>query len=150
MGKRRIMLIGPSECGKTTLANAINGVEGPVRKTQDLIFGKHTMDVPGSYIETPWMYRHLISAAQNHAAHILMLVDQGRCREIGAPGFAKVFNCPVTGVVTKTDLNPENEGRCLAHLKRLGAAQPYYKVSGRSGDGMAELTTYLEEQGLMQ
>lgn len=115
-----------------------------------MIFGKHTIDVPGSYIENPWMYRHLISAAQNHAAHILVLADQSRCTgtDACAPKFAKVFTCPVTGVVTKSDLNPENEARCFTQLERLGVQPPYFKVSW--GKGMGKLKTYLSESGGIQ
>ena len=144
------MLIGPTDCGKTTLANAINGVDAPVRRTQDTLFGKYAMDVPGSYMENPWMYPHLISAAQNHAAHILMLVDQATCRSVGAPGFTAVFGCPVTGVVTKADLAPENEAACIKHLERLGVRGPYFRVSAKENTGMAELNTFLSEKGLVQ
>ncbi len=154
MVNRRIMLIGPTGCGKTTLANILNTYEGPLRKTQDMMFGEHTIDVPGSYLENPWMYRHLISAAQNHAGHILVLVDQSAPRDIGSPGFARVFNCPVAGVVTKCDLNPENESHSFNQLERLGVERPYFKVTAadvnKMATGLEELKTYLAESGGIQ
>ncbi|WP_430108465.1 EutP/PduV family microcompartment system protein [Paenibacillus sp. B1-33] len=49
--KKRIMLIGPTDCGKTTLANALDGTDRPLRRTQDIIYGPKTIDTPGAYIE---------------------------------------------------------------------------------------------------
>lgn len=134
--------MGPGHCGKTTLVNALNDYDGPLRKTQDLIYGKRTMDVPGSYLENPWMYKHLIAAAQD-ASHILLLVDQSRCAEVYSPGFAKAFRCPVIGVISKCDLSPENEEICRRQLKNTGVAEPYFKVSVPNGIGVEALKQYL-------
>jgi ethanolamine utilization protein EutP len=142
MRKKRVMVIGPSNCGKTTLIHALNDYEGTARKTQDVIYGKNTIDVPGAYIENTWMYKHLIALAQD-ASHVLILVDQSKYTDVYSPGFAKVFNCPVIGVITKTDLVPENEDLCIIKLKQLGAAEPYYRICVLSGTGINELKQYL-------
>lgn len=142
MRRKRIMVIGPSKCGKTSLVNAINDYDGPLRKTQDMIYGKKTIDVPGSYLENPWMYKHLIAAAQD-ASQILILVDQTSRAEAYAPGFAKVFRCPVTGVITKGDLNPENEEYCRSQLKNIGVDEPYFKVSIPTNEGIDALKEYI-------
>lgn len=142
MRKKRVMVIGLTNCGKTTLINILNDYHGPLRKTQDMIYGKNTIDVPGSYIENPWMYKHLIAAAQD-ASHVLILVDQSRCGNIYSPGFAKAFRCPVVGVITKIDLMPENEDLCLRQLRNIGASEPYYKISAPTGVGIDALKEYL-------
>lgn len=138
MRKKRVMVIGPTNCGKTTLVNALNDYSGPLRKTQDIIYGKNTIDVPGSYIENTWMYKHIIAAAQD-ASHVLVLVDQSRCVSKYPPGFAKSFRCPVIGVITKTDLMPENEEACIKELKRIGVQPPYYMVSQASRESAEAL-----------
>ena len=43
MKKKRIMVIGPSRAGKTTIVNALNDYDGPLRRTPDLIYGKNTI-----------------------------------------------------------------------------------------------------------
>ena len=139
------MVIGSGKSGKTSLVNAINDYHGPLRRTQDMIFGKYTIDVPGAYLENPWMYKHLISAAQNNAGHVLILVDQSNVTEIYSPGFAKVFRCPVTGVITKADMNPENKGVCKRQLKTIGVEPPYFSVSMKTGEGLEELKDHLRE-----
>ena len=140
------MVIGPSRCGKTTLVNALNNYEGPLRRTPDLIYGKNTIDVPSAYIENGWMYKHIIATAQN-ASHVLILVDQSNCIDIYSHGFAKCFRVPVIGVITKCDLSPENEERCLKQLRDIGVAEPYFHISFPIGMGIDALKKYLFEKG---
>lgn len=136
------MMIGPTNCGKTTLVNALNYYDGPLRKTQDIIYGKNTIDVPGSYIENAWMYKHLIAVAQD-ASNVLILVDQSRCANVYPPGFAKAFRCPVIGVITKVDLKVENEVLCFQQLEQIGVLEPYFKISVPGGIGVKALKEYL-------
>ncbi|QUH19587.1 EutP/PduV family microcompartment system protein [Alkaliphilus sp. B6464] len=138
MRKKRVMIIGPTKSGKTTLINALNDYDGPLRKTQDIIYGKNTIDIPGSYIENTWMYKHLIAVSQD-ASHVLILVDQSRCDNVYSPGFARSFRCPVIGVITKVDLMPENEKLCYKQLKEIGVEEPYYKISVPMGKGIETL-----------
>ncbi|WP_291581254.1 EutP/PduV family microcompartment system protein [Clostridium sp. UBA6640] len=146
MRKKRIMIIGPSRSGKTTIVNALNDYDGPLRRTPDLIYGKNTIDVPSAYIENAWMYKHVIALSQD-ASHVLILVDQSKCTEIYSPGFAKSFRCPVIGVVTKCDLTPENEEKCLRQLKIVGVSEPYFHTSFPMGTGIDALKKYLFEKG---
>lgn len=146
MRKKRVMVIGPTGCGKTTLVNALNDHDGPIRKTQNIIYKDKTMDVPGAYIENAWMYKHLIAAAQE-ASHVLILVDQSRNDDVYSPGFAKVFRCPVIGVIAKCDLSAENEALAIQKLKKLGIAEPYFKISVSDRTGIKELKEYLFKEG---
>ena len=146
MRKKRIMVIGPSRCGKTTLVNSLNDYKGQLRRSQDIIYGKNTIDVPGSYIENAWMYKHIIAAAQD-ASYILLLIDQSRCVEVYPHGFAKSFRCPVIGVITKCDLMPENEDKCFRQLKRIGVLEPYFHISFPREIGIEALKKYLFEKG---
>jgi ethanolamine utilization protein EutP len=142
MRRKRVMVIGPTNSGKTTLVNVLNDYDGKLRKTQDIIYGKNTIDVPGSYIENTWMYKHIIAAAQD-ASHVLILVDQSRCVNVYSPGFARSFRCPVIGVITKIDLMTENEDLCFRQLREIGVPEPYYKISVTSGTGIGALKEYL-------
>lgn len=135
MKNKRIMVIGPSNCGKTTLVNALNNSEGKVRPTQELTYSKKAIDVPGAYLENGSMHKHIIATAQD-ASHILMLVDQSNCIDIYPPGFATCFTCPVIGIITKSDLCPENEEKCLQQLKDIGISGPYFKISFPMGKGI--------------
>lgn len=144
MRRKRIMIIGPGGSGKTSLANAINGIAGPARRTQNMVYGEKTLDVPGVYLESPWMHKHLIAAAQD-ASHVLMLVDQSSCRESYPPGFAKAFRVPVIGVITGSGEKPENDGWCIRQLKKAGVREPYYNINLAEKTGFHELMKALEE-----
>lgn len=142
MRRKRVMIIGPTNCGKTTLANVLNGFVGPTRKTQDMIYGINTIDVPGSYIENTWMYKHLIAAAQD-ASHVVIMVDQSRPSSVYSPGFAKVFRCPVVGVISKIDIMPENEVLCIRQLRLAGLDEPFFRISTKNGVGIDALKNCL-------
>ncbi|MFZ5946150.1 MAG: EutP/PduV family microcompartment system protein [Bacillota bacterium] len=140
--KKRIMLVGPTQCGKSTLANILNDSNRPLKKTQDVIYGKNTIDTPGAYIENPSMYRYLIAAAQT-ASHIITLVDQSRPIQVYPPGFAKSFNCPVIGVITKIDLTGGNTSWSIQEMERIGVLEPYFEVSVSDYIGIQDLKDYL-------
>ena len=106
MKRKRIMVIGPRGCGKTTLVNSLNDYDGPLKRTQDTIYGKNTIDVPSAYIENAWMYKHMIALSQD-AWCMLLMVDQSRTDEVYSHGFAKAFQCPVIGVISKSDMAPK-------------------------------------------
>jgi ethanolamine utilization protein EutP len=145
MRRKRIMIIGPSGSGKTSLANIINGMSGSARRTQNMVYGEKTLDVPGVYLESPWMHKHLIGAAQD-ASHVLMLVDQSSCRESYPPGFAKAFRVPVIGVITGSGEKPENNGWCIRQLKKAGVQEPYYNINLAEKASLVELMEILTER----
>lgn len=145
MKRKRIMVIGPSGCGKTTLVNSLNDYKGPLRRTPDMIYGDKTIDVPGAYIENAWMYKHLIAAAQD-ASKVLILVDQSKPTRIYSPGFAKSFRCPVIGIVTKCDLNIENEDKCIRQLREIGVTEPYFHISFTKETGIDALKRHVFEK----
>lgn len=140
--KKRIMIVGPTQAGKSSLANVLNQCGRELKKTQDVIYGENTIDTPGSYIENAAMYKYLIATAQT-ASHVLMLVDQSRPNEIYPPNFAKIFTCPVFGIVTKIDLAPENAGICIRQLERTGIFEPYFRISVIGNTGVEVLQDHL-------
>lgn len=142
MRKKRIMVIGPSRCGKTTIVNYLNGYNGPLRRTADVIYGENTMDIPSSYIENSWMYKHIIALAQD-ASKILILLDGSNCTQVYSEGFAKLFSKPVIGVITKLDLNSKNKEKCIKQLKRIGVNEPYFLIEKNDEVGIKMLKEYL-------
>lgn len=144
MKKKRIMIIGPSRSGKTSLANVLEEEARPLKRTHDTIYRRHTLEIPSAYLENTWMYSHLIALAQD-AWCILMLVDPSQPSEVYSPGFATAFRVPVVGVIAKCDLAPEKRAQAEAALRRIGAAPPYLAVSAVTLEGMDQLKQYLEK-----
>ncbi|KGK85068.1 EutP/PduV family GTP-binding protein [Desulfosporosinus sp. HMP52] len=140
--KKRIMIVGPTQSGKSTLANVLNESSRPLKKTQDIIYGKNTIDTPSSYLENPSMYKYLIATAQT-ASHLLILVDQSKLIEVYPPAFAKSFNCPVLGVITKIDVAQEFDDLSIQQLKRIGVNEPYFRISLKDNNGVEALKQYI-------
>lgn len=138
------MLIGPSGSGKTTLAAALNGQTGPVKRTQNMIYGEKTLDVPGVYLECPWMHKHIIAAAQD-ASHVLMLVPHSCGRLCYPPGFANAFRVPVIGVIIGNRAEKEKEEFCIRQLEQTGVPIPYSYVDLSDYTGLKALQKQIKE-----
>lgn len=143
MKRKRIMIIGPGKCGKTSLANALEGEARPLGRTHDTIYRRRTLEIPSAYLENTWMYTHLIALAQD-AWCILVLVDQSQSGEIYSPGFASAFRVPLVGVITKSDLSVQRRPLAEAELAKIGVRPPYFAVDAKTNSGIDELETYLK------
>lgn len=142
MRKKRIMVVGPSRSGKTTIVNYLNDYNGPLKRTADVIYGENTMDIPSSYIENAWMYKHIIALAQD-AKKIVFVLDSKNPKEVIGYGFSKLFNIEVIGVINKADSNYENIDKCKQSLKRIGIVEPYFLIRENSEVDIKKLKEYL-------
>lgn len=128
MRKKRVMITGAGKSGKTTIAGWLEETKKPAKNLANIRYGSRTIDIPGAYLECPWMHRHLINCAGD-ACCVLMLADQSRFREIYPPGFAKAFRVPVLGVITKSNRCRDKRPLCEQQLKRAGVVPPYYYIT---------------------
>lgn len=49
---KRLMLIGPSQCGKTSLTQVLRGETLRYQKTQAIVWTPAAIDTPGEYLKT--------------------------------------------------------------------------------------------------
>lgn len=142
MRKKRIMIIGPGKSGKTTLAAWLED-SSDIRRVQNMVYRKNTLDTPGAYLESPWMHHHLIAAAQD-ASCVVMTADAKGKREVYPPGFAKAFRVPVIGVVTRCDLAEGDYKGAVCQLIRAGIQPPFYEISIYDTERMKQLRRILD------
>lgn len=142
--KKRIMLIGNSRTGKTSLANCINSEEFEVMKSQAICYGENTIDTPGEYLESPMMHKYIISASQDADAVIFVLSFDQPIISF-PPNFSQVFNARKIGVITKSDLEEKRNDLALLKktFKEIGLEEPYFITSSRTKEGIEELKSYL-------
>ena len=99
---KKILLVGRSGCGKTTLLQRMNGLKIEYRKTQTITYENNAFDTPGEYLENRNRYSALIVSSYDCDV-IGMVQANDDERNQFPPGFSSAFNKPVIGIVTKVE-----------------------------------------------
>lgn len=139
---KKILLIGKSMCGKTTLTQRIHGLDIKYEKTQMLTYSNDILDTPGEYMENRMLYKALI--VSSYDCDVIGMVQA--CDEehnVFPPGFSTAFTKPVIGIVTKTDLGKDVK-RAREILENAGAER-VFAVSSYENEGIEKLVKYLED-----
>ncbi len=142
---KKLLLVGRSECGKTTLTQALRGETIHYHKTQYVNHFDVLIDTPGEYAENASLGRAL--ALYAYEADIVgLLISATEPYSLYPPGCAAACNREVVGIVTQIDrpnANPELAERWL----RLAGCHTVFHISSVNGDGVAQLLSYLREPG---
>lgn len=142
---KKVMLMGPTLAGKTTLLQRLHGKAQVYDKTQQVDYFDDAIDTPGEYLENRRLYNALITSSFD--ADIIALV-QSATDEMSfyPPMFAGTFNQPVIGIVTKADLvsSQQEIDRAVEYLNNAGV-ETIFILSSITGSGMDELADYLAE-----
>lgn len=142
---RKIILIGRTGSGKTTLIQRIERQSMDYHKTQTVRHTLHFIDTPGEYLENRGYYKALIVTAAD--ADVIGLVQDCSGDDSWLPPmFASAFPKEAVGIVTKTDLAEEGQvARAEAVLERAGATRLFH-VSATNGCGIEVLRRYMDAQ----
>ncbi|MEG0075845.1 MAG: EutP/PduV family microcompartment system protein [Eubacterium sp.] len=142
---KKMILVGRSECGKTTLKQALRGKKIHYEKTQYINHFDVLIDTPGEYAETNKLARAL--ALYSYEADVVaLLLNATEPYSLYPPCVAPVANRPVIGVVTQIDHPMANVEQAAEWLKLTGA-DPIFKISSYTGEGIWQLIEYLREDG---
>lgn len=140
---KKVMLIGSSTCGKTTLCQRLNGMKIEYQKTQTIGVINNTIDTPGEYLENRQLYKGIIVTAADSDL-ILFLQDATDERFRFSPGQAAFFSVPVAGVVSKIDIATEQQINDAVELLELAGCERIFLTSSVTGEGTQELLDFLE------
>lgn len=137
---KKIMLVGKTGSGKTSLTQRLMNQEIDYKKTQAIEFCGGVIDTPGEYVENRMYYKALIVSACD--VDVVALVQDAVAEDsLFPPEFATAFNKEVIGIVTKIDKASHTE--CAKdYLKRAGA-QKIFEISNTEDIGIDELKSYL-------
>lgn len=139
---RRIILMGRSRVGKTTLLQAMHKEALEYKKTQEIIIHDDAIDTPGEYIDQSGLWRACITAACD--ADIVVLVHDagnGMCRL--PQMFSMTFAKPTIGVVTKIDGKTEEDIKIAEDFLKMAGARPVLRTSAYTGEGVDELMEFI-------
>jgi len=140
---KKIILIGKTGSGKTTLIQRIEALDMTYRKTQTIQNYLNFIDTPGEYLENRSYYKALIVTAAD--ADVIGLVQDCSSQEVWLPPmFSSAFSKETIGIITKTDLarGKDELERARKALERSGATR-FFCVSAAENAGLGELTAYI-------
>ena len=141
--QKRIVLIGKTKAGKTTLCQYINKEDLVYHKTQTVqVINDSLIDTPGEYLERVKM-RGALNVISVDADVILFVQDATENETMFPPAYAGSFAKPTIGVVTKCDLATEEQISRAAEFLKMAGAEKVFITSSVNGTGCEELLEYL-------
>ncbi len=137
---KKLLLIGRSGCGKTSLTQALRGESVHYQKTQSMVVDDFLIDSPGEYAEN-----HDLGAAlclySYEADVVALLIAADDDYSLFPPCITCMVNREVIGIVTKIDkADPHRADRWL----RLSGCQTVFLVNSLTGEGIEAIRNHLQ------
>ena len=142
---RKIVLMGRSEAGKTTLTQALKGEKIEYHKTQYVNNFDVIIDTPGEYAQTKGL-GHALALYSYEADVVGLLVSATEPYCLFPPCCTAMANREVIGIVTKIDVEGGDKERAERWLKLAGCKTIFF-VNSKANEGIVELLEYLKEDG---
>ena len=142
---RKIMLVGRSGAGKTTLTQALKGKKIQYHKTQYINHYDVIIDTPGEYAENKELARALV--IYSYEADVVgLLMNATEDYSLYSPNIVSMATREVVGIVTQ--INKENARVDLATLwLQLAGCKKIFYVDSVTGEGVPEILKFLAEEG---
>ena len=142
---KKIILIGRSTAGKTTLTQALKGEKITYKKTQYINNYDVIIDTPGEYLQTGKLGRAL--ALYSYEADVVgLLAASTEPFSLYPPNITCMVNRDAIGIVTKIDKPGGNVELAERWLRNAGCKDIFY-VNSKTGEGVGDILEYLREPG---
>ena len=142
---RKIILIGRSEAGKTTLIQALKGEKIKYHKTQYVNHFDVIIDTHGEYIERK-IFGGALAMYTFESRVVGLLLSATEPYSLYSPCITPLANRDVIGIVTKIDHKDANPKRAEEWLRLAGCTNVFH-VSSYTGEGIWQIIDYLKEPG---
>lgn len=140
---KKLILMGRSESGKTTLSQVLRGEAISYDKTQYIKFENCLIDTPGEYAQTQHLGRAL-ALYSYEADRVGLLISATEPYSLFPPCVTCMVNREVIGIVTKSEQPEANPDRAENWL-RLSGCKTVFRVDSVTGYGINELIAYLNQ-----
>jgi len=142
---KKIILMGRTGCGKTTLIQALKGEKIQYHKTQYVNNFDTFIDTPGEYAENVDLGMALI--LYSYEADVIgLLLNATEEYSLFSPNSTAGATREVVGIVTQIDRENARPDMAENWLKLAGCKKIFH-VSSYTGDGIPEILNYLREPG---
>ena len=141
---KKIILIGRSGAGKTTLTQALKGEEIKYHKTQYVNYFECIIDTPGEYAQTHELGYAL--ALYSYEADVVgLLLSAPEPYSLYPPNITCMVNREVVGIVTQIN-EPKADPERAARWLRLSGCKKIFYVDSTVGTGVPDILSYLREE----
>lgn len=140
---KKIIFIGRSGCGKTTLKQAMRGEKITYDKTQYVNYYDTIIDTPGEYAEN----RNLGCALALYAyeADVVALIASAEDTfSVFSPNMTGMVNREVIGIVSKIDRADANVPMARQWLENAGCSK-IFELSSYTREGLPALLEFLAD-----
>lgn len=138
---KKLILVGRSEAGKSTLIQALRGETIHYHKTQYVGYDDFIIDTPGEYAEDKHLGGAL--AVYSYEADVIGLVlSATEPYSLFPPCIASMATRPVIGIVTKCD-HPYADAAQSERWLRLAGCEEVFFTSSYKQDGIEAILAYL-------
>lgn len=142
---KRLMFIGPSQCGKTSLTQSLRGEALHYKKTQAIEWSPMAIDTPGEYLENRCLYSALLTSACEADVIALVLNADAQWSPF-SPGFTAPMNRPTIGLVTKADLADPHRISLVAEWLTQAGARQIFITSALNNSGLDAVLDFLNSK----
>ena len=139
---RRLVLIGRSECGKTTLKQVLRGEKITYVKTQYVSQYDVLIDMPGEYAENLDL-AHAIDIYTSEADVVALCLSATEPYSLYPPNVTPYAHRDIIGIVTKIDHWAADTEQAVRWLELCGCKR-IYKVSAYTGEGVDDVIDFLK------
>lgn len=139
---KKIIFMGRTGCGKTTLTQKLRNLPMDYYKTQYINYHDVIIDTPGEYAETKGLGAAL--ALYSYEADVVgLLISATDDYSLFPPNVTCLVNRDVVGIVTQIDRPDANPERAERWLRNSGCNKIFH-ISAKKDLGIKELIEYLK------
>ena len=139
--KKKIMFMGRSGAGKTTIMQALYGEDIAYKKTQYVNYSQYIIDPPGEYIEDK-QFGFALALYSYEVDVIGFILAANEPFSLYSPGTVAMATREVIGIVTQINSEGANPKLAEEWLKIAGCEKIFF-VDSVTREGLDELIAHL-------
>lgn len=142
---KKLILVGRSEAGKTTLTQALKGEKIHYHKTQYVNRFDVIIDTPGEYLQAKG-YGNALAMYTFEADVVGILINACEPFSLFPPAVTPVCNRDVIGIITHIN-SPYADVPQARRWLELAGCRTIFEVDSKTGEGVWQIIEYLREDG---